>query len=413
MKFAQNKQVVKTVFDNGLTLVCLPNKRVRSVSLGAFVKTGSRYETPTENGAAHFIEHLLFRGSENYSALELVQLIEETGGSINAYTTKEYTAYFAQTLDLHLKLSIKILSDLICRPVFNTNDINLEKEIIKEEILSIMDVPEEYLVDIFQEKVYAGSSLAQPILGAPQTVDAFDNKLLSNFYQKFYTSSNVVISAAGNFDQDELMEWVCQYFVFSNPNKGETKAPPPRFSVFDEKVNDAVHQVHLCVGTEGSAFTAEHRYEVKALETLLCGGMSSILFQELREKLGLAYAVNSSAEFFRDSGLLQFYVVTDPQKLTTVRSVIQKELDRLTKKGIGIETLDKIKTNLKGSMIISDESMTNRMFRIATDELYHQRTVSILEKINAIEKMTEYSLLSVAKNIFNSDKISYLSLQPK
>ncbi len=283
----------KTVLSNGLTVISEKIESVRSVSVGVWIKTGSRYEEMQNNGIAHFLEHMVFKGTKKRSALKIAQSLESLGGSLNAFTGKEVTCYYAQSLDNHLKQAIDVLSDMLCNSLFQPKEIEKEKMVVIEEIKSVKDTPEDYIFDLFQEKLFPNCPLGSPILGTEVTVSGFNKDMLTSYLNKFYSTKNIIISAAGNVEHDKLVKLVEQYFTLPQTENNLSTAKVNNAAMDSFEIHQQINQAHLCMGNAGISFTSKMRYPLLILNTYLGGGMSSRLFQNLREKNGLAYSVYS------------------------------------------------------------------------------------------------------------------------
>ncbi len=397
----------KILLDNGLRLVYEKISYVRSVSVGIWVGTGSRNESVKNNGISHFIEHMLFKGTANRSAKEIAECIDAIGGQINAFTGKECTCYYTKTLDTHLGISLDILSDMLFNSRFAGNDIKIEKKVVVEEIGMYEDTPEELVHDIFSEMVWSGNSLGYPILGTQDCIDGFNKKMINQYMEDNYTPYNTVISVAGNFDEDRLIEDVKKYFgnwsrTGENPRKYQT-AQYRTDKVIREKDTE---QVHLCMGFEGIENGDDRVYSLLALNNIFGGGMSSRLFQKIREEKGLVYSIYSYPSTYKTAGLFMIYAGMNPEYLQTVIDLTKKEIDLLIKKGITKDELDKSKEQLKGNYILGLESTNSRMNSIGKSELMLGRINTPEEVLQKMDRITIDNIREVIDMIFRYDKLS-------
>ncbi len=390
----------KTVLQNGLTVISEFVPGVRSVSAGVWVKAGSRCETTRNKGIAHFLEHMVFKGTEKFSALKIAHSLEETGGSLNAYTSKEHTVFYTHSLDTQLSKSIRVLADLVCRPLFREKDILHEKAVVLEEIHAVEDTPEDYIFDVFQEKLFPNHPMGFPILGTASSVRTFDRAALLDFWQNFYTPKNMVVSIVGNVRHDAVLRMAERSFVFSTTGKACRFKKPPTAVNIRHEIQDGVNQCHICTGVESFSYTAEERFPIIALNVWLGGGMSSRLFQAIREKYGLAYSVYSNVDFFKDTGVFSFYVGTDVRKAQKALKILTTELQHLCETPLKESVVNKIKSQLNGTILLGLESMQRRMSSLAKNEIFYQRIINIDESIEKIEQINSRFLLETAQKIF-------------
>ncbi|EPR13384.1 M16 family metallopeptidase [Ruminiclostridium papyrosolvens] len=397
----------KVQLSNGLRLVYEKIPYVRSVSVGIWVGTGSRNETSENNGISHFIEHMLFKGTSKRSAKDIAECIDAIGGQINAFTGKECTCYYTKTLDTHLEIAVDVLSDMFFNSSFASDDINVEKRVVIEEIGMYEDTPEELVHDIFSEMVWDGNPLGYPILGTEMCINKFDKDMILKYMNEFYTPYNTVISIAGNFDEAKLIELVNKHFqdwkfekTFSN-----------KFSSAQYKVNKIIRekdteQVHLCMGFEGIEHGNEKLYSLLSLNNILGGGMSSRLFQNIREKRGLVYSIYSYPSTYQGSGLFVIYAGMNPEYLQTVIDLTKTELDLIIKDGITKDELAKTKEQLKGNYILGLESTSSRMNSIGKSELMLGKINTPEEILQKIDRVNMDSVDEMIKRVFDFEKMS-------
>lgn len=402
----------KTILDNGITVISEHIDSVRSVSIGIWIKTGSRTESISENGIAHFLEHMVFKGTKKRSPLKIAQSMESLGGSLNAFTGKEVTCYFANALDIHLKNAVEILADMVCNSTFPDKEIDREKQVVIEEIKSIKDTPEEYVFDVFHEKLFPNSSLGRPILGNETIIDSVNRSKVLSFWEDNYFGENIIISAAGQLSHSSLVNLVNKYFVFSTiPHERHFETVKSAFSE-SYYLDQPISQAHLCTGGVSISYKSEERFPLMILNTYLGGGMSSRLFQQVREKRGLAYSVYSFIDFYSDVGLFGIYAGTDHQKLDIIQSLLRDELEKVSTEPLKKGTLITLKNQLKGNLVLSLESSSRRMSRLAKNELYFGEYVTIDSLIKSIDKVNEEDIISIAQKVFRPDNFITVILNP-
>lgn len=397
----------KIRLDNGLRLVFEKIPYVRSVSVGIWVGTGSRNENPHNNGISHFIEHMLFKGTANRTAKEIAESIDAIGGQINAFTGKECTCYYTKTLDSHLNIALDILSDMLFNSKFASGDIGVEKRVVIEEIGMYEDTPEELVHDIFSEMVWRGNSLGYPILGTEDSINRFSKKMIKQYMDEFYTPNNTVVSVVGNFDEAELIDAVSRYFG-NWKEKSSTSLNFTRAEYITDKIirEKETEQVHLCMGFQGVENGDDRIYSLLALNNILGGGMSSRLFQTIREKKGLVYSIYSYPSTYNSAGLFIIYAGMNPEYLQNVVDLIKKEIDLLKKTGITQSELDKSKEQLKGNYILGLESTTSRMNSIGKSELMLGKINTPEEILQKMENIKLQDIFEIIDSVFNYEKMS-------
>ena len=401
------RDIEATTLKNGVRVISEEMPHVRSVSLGIWIKTGSRRETPTENGISHFIEHMLFKGTKNRSAEDIARSVDSIGGGLDAFTAKEMVSYNTKVLDEHLPLAFDVLADMVRNPLFREADIEKEKGVILEELKMEVDNPEYLLHDIFSSNFYKDHPLGKPIIGTKDTVRAFDRAMVDDYYQRYYSPSNILITAAGNLNHEKLVDLARQYFedLRVNGTLPPDVAPVPHARlVFRDK--KSLEQTHLYMGVPAYPFSHEMRFACYALNTILGGGMSSRLFQNIREKQGLAYAVYSELAMYHDTGCMAIYAGTAVETAGQVIQSIVKELREIKENLVPAEELRRAKDNLKGSFMLGLESTSSRMSNLARQELHFKRFFSLDEMIEKIEAVTAEQIRDIAGEFFNSKNIT-------
>ncbi len=396
----------KFVLKNGVRVVCEYIPYVRSVTLGIWVKTGSRNENVRNNGVSHFIEHMLFKGTDKRSAAEIAESIDNIGGQLNAFTGKECTCYYAKTLDEHLDIAMDVLSDMLTNSTFTKKDIALEKRVILEEIGMYEDSPEELVHDILSETVWDGSAIGYPILGTAKSLRGINQETIKEYMKDRYTPGNMVISVAGNFDESKLEDMLETYFNSRIPgdeteNNVENVDFRPEVKVREKDTE----QVHICIGFEGIKNGDDALYPLLAVNNIFGGGMSSRLFQKIREKKGLVYSIYSYPTIYNDAGLFTIYAGMKPENLNEVTKLIYDEVRVLLKKGIAKQEFEKSREQLKGSYILGLESTSSRMSSIGKSELLLGRIYTQEEILGKIEKITMDGMNQIIRSIFNLDKV--------
>ncbi|MBI5216208.1 MAG: insulinase family protein [Ignavibacteriae bacterium] len=404
----------KTILPNGIRVVTEKIPHVRSVSIGVWVDVGSRNENTVNNGISHFVEHMVFKGTKRYKVHEIAQSLEKVGGYLNAFTTKEHTCYYARILDEHLPLAIDVLADMSQFPIFNKKEMEKEKLVVLEEIKNLEDSPDELIYDYFDQSLYGKHPLGMPIIGTPENIMNFSPDTLFGYLHSHYVPSKMVVAAAGNFEHETLLKMVEALFQHQ-PNKKE-KPSSNRLSKQKSETRTyekPITQAHVCLGTQGFSMKHKQRYPLLVLNTLLGEGMSSRLFQTLREKHGMAYTVYSFANFLSDAGNFGVYIGTDAEKVDKAIDLIKRELDKLATKTVTSAELKRTKAQLKGSMMLSLENTSNRMMRLGSGELYVGEYIPLDEIVRRIDSVTQEQILEVAQQLFRLDTFSTITLKPK
>jgi predicted Zn-dependent peptidase len=401
------RDIEATTLKNGVRVISEEMPHVRSVSLGVWIKTGSRRETSEENGISHFIEHMLFKGTKNRSAEEIARSVDSIGGGLDAFTAKEMVSYNTKVLDEHLPLAFDVLADMVRNPLFREADIEKEKGVILEELKMEVDNPEYLLHDIFSSNFYKDHPLGKPIIGTKDTVRAFDRAMINDYYRRYYSPSNILITAAGNLNHEHLVDLARQYFedLPKNGTLSPDVAPVPHARlVFRDK--KSLEQTHLYMGVPAYPVSHDLRFACYALNTILGGGMSSRLFQNIREKQGLAYAVYSELAMYHDTGCMAIYAGTAVETAGQVIESIVKELREIKENLVPDEELRRAKDNLKGSFMLGLESTSSRMSNLARQELHFQRFFTLDEMIENIEAVTAEQIREIAREFFHSKNIT-------
>ncbi len=400
-------EVRRTVLPNGVCIVTEAMAHVRSVSVGIWVGTGSRRELPSQNGICHFIEHMLFKGTTSRSAEEIARSVDSIGGNLDAFTGKELVSFNTKVLDEHLPLAFDVLSDLVLHPLFRPQDIEKEKGVILEELKMDADNPEYLVHEIFSANFWKDHAIGKPILGTKERIRGFSRETVAEYYAKTYVPSNFTITAAGNLTHDRMVELAGRWFGDLAPSPYTPPDPPPathaRISIRNKK---ALEQVHVCMGVPSYPLSHESRFACYVLNTLLGGGMSSRLFQNIREKQGLAYSVFSELNPYRDTGCLAVYAGTSLQSARKVVDSILKEFTQLKQEPVPEDELRRAKDYMKGSLMLSLESTGSRMANLARQEMYFGRFFSLDELIQSVERITPADVQGIAQTFFDPRQIA-------
>jgi predicted Zn-dependent peptidase len=413
-----SKNFKKTIFPNGLTLLSERNRDFRSLSIGVWVKAGTRHENSKEAGLSHFLEHMLFKGTDTRSALDIALQVDQVGGEFNAFTSREYTCFHILLLSRDLDLSLDILSDIVLRSTFDAGELERERKVILQEIAMVDESPEELVHDKFFELIYGRHGLGRPILGTESSIRRFKRADTLRFFKKHYRPDQLIISVAGNISHEALKKKIKPLARSRNWNgRGEStvKKPDPAPAIRGGFwwLPRPTEQVHLVWGVEGLPYASKDRLAAFLLNVYLGGGMSSALFQEIREKNGLAYTVYSSLSPFVDSGVFSIYAATGPSQVALCLKLIEECAAKLKNHLLTEEELQVIKDNLKGTILISSDSVETRMSSIAKNEIFLGEYVSVDDVCQLIDKVTPQDLRRVARKLFRDGKRSILAMGPK
>ncbi len=394
--------IKKKVLGNGLTVVTERMPNLRSISLGVWLKKGSRHETASENGVSHFIEHLLFKGTANRTAREIALAIDSIGGQIDAFTAKEYTCFYAKVLDEHLPLALDLLSDIVLHPKFGPDEIERERKVIFEEIRMVDDTPDELVYDLFNQHFWPDHPLGRPIQGTLESVSAMTPEGIARYFQESYQPANLLITATGNLNHEKLVSGIRKAFEPLVDGAAPPSSTPPRLNsgiVVREK--KGLGQIHICLGVRGFPVAHEARFQEYVLNTVLGGTMSSRLFQDIREERGLAYNVFSSVNSFMDAGFLMVYAATSPETAGQVVRLVQDEFRALKEKAPGEREMKMARDHLKGSLMLSLESSSSRMSNLARQEVYFGRPFTLNEILEGIDRVQPEEVRALAEKMFH------------
>ena len=403
----------RDVFDNGLTLLAEPMPDVRSVSIGAWLTHGSRHEGDADAGIAHFTEHMLFKGTTSRSAETIAQQVDSMGGQLDAFTAKECASYYVKVLDEHLPRAVDLLSDLLLRPAFHDADIRREAQVVLEEIKMVEDTPDDLVHELFTRRFWPGHPLGRSILGSPDSVSGITSDSLRAFFQRSYVAGNLVVAVAGNVEHGPLRDLIGRAFDDLPAQAQPAAESPPAVQPGLSVQRKAIEQSHVCLGTRGYAQAHADRYPSYVLNTVLGGSMSSRLFQNIRERRGLAYAVSSGLESYRDTGMLAVYVGCAAAAVPQVIDLVAAEMRALAREPLPGEELQRAKDHLKGSLVLGLESTASRMSQLARSEIYFGRQISVDESLSRVDAITADDVQRVAADLFSNGNLAATVLGPE
>ena len=404
--------VTREVLDTGLRLITESMPHVRSVSIGVWLTRGSRHETRDLGGIAHFVEHMLFKGTATRTAEDIAQAIDSIGGQLDAFTAKEYASYYIKVLDEHLPMAVDLLSDIVMHPRLEAEDLDKEKKVILEEIKMVEDTPDDLVHELFTQHFWEGHALGRPILGSKETVESFTTDILRDYFQNAYVASNLIVSAAGNIHHEQVRDLVAAAF----------RSLPPSGATFDDTVPRVVPQVltrskeleqsHVCLGTNSYPQNHQDRYVSYIMNTVLGGSMSSRLFQNVREKRGLAYAVFSGLSAYRDAGNITIYAGCANEAVPEVVDLCVEELRGMKQAPVPDAELRRAKDHLKGSLMLSLENTASRMSHLARQEIYFERHFGLDETLAGVERVTAADVTRVAVDLFATGSLAATVVGP-
>ena len=401
----------KTVLDNGIRILSEEMPNARSVSLGIWVENGSRHEARHQNGISHFIEHLLFKGTDRRSAAQIAEEMDSVGGVLNAFTAKEHTCYYAKVLDENFPVAIDLLTDIFLHSVFDREEIERERSVILQEISQAEDTPDDYVHDLFNLDLFKDHPLGRPICGQAATVLKFSREDFLNFVRDRYLPGRVIVAASGHVSHEKLVREMDQRlggknleFRIQNSEFRIGDSPKLQSGIFQH--SKPLEQVHLCIGVAGTHQTHPLRYAAYILNTILGGGMSSRLFQEIREKRGKAYSIYSFLASYRDVGYLGVYAGTSLEWAEEVVDLIVREMGRLAAGEIGDEELQRAKSQLVGNMILGLESTDSWMSHITRNEIYFGKAISVEEISSGVRSVSRADIVDLARATFRSEEMA-------
>ncbi|HUJ17554.1 MAG TPA: pitrilysin family protein [Nitrospirota bacterium] len=402
----------KDTLSNGIRVVSETLPKSRSVSIGVWVKVGSRHEPPELGGISHFIEHLFFKGTEKRTAKDIAIEMDSIGGEMNAFTSQETTTYYVKVVDEHLPIAIDLLSDILLGSRFDPVEMDKERKVILEEIKSVEDTPDDYIHELFTATVWPSNSLGRPILGTRETIKGLKHADILSYINDYYCPKEIVISVAGNFEHARLVDLLEQSFGKLSRTGIPKKEATPAFTRDVSVKKKQLEQVQLCIGSKGLNYAHENRFVASALNTVLGNSMSSRLFQEIREQNALAYSIYSYVTAYRDTGLITIYAGTDPSNALEVVRLVLKEIRNIQEEGITPAEEMRVRNQIKGSLVLSLESSNSHMSRLARQEIYFGKYLSMDDIIKGVEKVTREQVQHLAQHLFTKENISLTILGP-
>lgn len=402
----------KTILPNGVRVLVEPISYVRSAAVGLWCKTGSCHEFDSEAGITHLIEHMLFKGTPSRSAKKIAEDIEGRGGALNAFTDKEATCYYARVLSDDSENAIDVLTDMVLNSLIDPEELSREEQVVLEEIKRSEDEPESHVHELHLENRWGSHPLGKPIIGTKESVAGFRQENIRSYMNRRYRGENIVLSIAGNVDPDEVVRWAQSRLEGIPSGVEDVFIDKPVAKAGKVEQSKDVEQVHFCIGTDSFSVLDPEIYAIRVLDGILGSGMSSRLFQEIRERRGLAYSVGSYSLNYTCGGAFTIYGGTGSQTWGQVQELVHAEIQKLINNGLEVGELEKVKRNLSGSVVLALEGMNSRMTRMARNELIFNREVTVEETLEKLERVTENDVRDIAKLIFEGDKISTTAIGP-
>ncbi|HEU4391471.1 MAG TPA: pitrilysin family protein [Blastocatellia bacterium] len=406
------RSILRTVLDNGLTIVTERMDHIRSATVGIWVRSGSRHERDDLNGISHFIEHTLFKGTRNRTAREIAVESDAIGGNVDAFTSREVASYYVKVLDEHLPRAFDLIADIVTQPLFDDGELDRERNVVLEEIKMVEDTPDDLVHEVFVANFWPGHPLGRSILGTAQTLSTFNHDRVSEYYANVYTPSNLVVSGAGNLEHSRMVDMVVTHFGKLNDRPVKLAASPPTTAPSRILIDKELEQSHLVLGLRCPPLVSEDRYIMHVLNVILGGGMSSRLFQTIREERGLAYSVFSGVNTYTDAGYLSVYAATSPDQVSEVITLALQEFSKLKSEKVQPGELERAKDQLKVSMMLGLESTSARMSNLARQEIFFGRQFSLDEILERIESVTADDVQRMASDIFRGDQLAVTSVGP-
>jgi predicted Zn-dependent peptidase len=401
------RDIESTILPNGIRVITESMPHMRSVSVGFWIGSGSRRETPEENGISHFIEHMLFKGTTSRSAEDIARSVDSVGGNLDAFTSKELVCYNTKVLDEHLPRAFDVLADLVLNPLFNEEDLDREKGVILEELKMDSDNPDYLINELFSSNFWKDHSLGRAILGTKETVTAFNRQAVDAYYRQVYTPANMLITAAGNLNHESMVSLAAKHFQgLATAGPVPANDVPATHARIVQRNKKELEQVHLILGVPSHRVDDPDRFVSYTLNTILGGGMSSRLFQNIRERQGLAYSVYSDLGNYSDTGCLSVYAGTSLESAGKVVESIMKEFRDLKENRVPYEELRRAKDHLKGSLMLSLESTSSRMSNLARQEMYFHRFFTLDELVDSIEAVSAEDIQRLANTFFDPKLIA-------
>ena len=403
----------KTVFANGTRIITESLSHSKSVSLGIWVNAGSRDELDKDRGIFHLIEHMTFKGTKSRSAIQIAKDLDTIGGFSNAFVGKEQTCFHARVLNKHLQFLADLLSDIFINSIFAETDLELEKAVVLQEISMTEDTPDEYVQVLFDQTFWGEDPLGKPILGTKETVSSVNRRGILDYVSRFYSPERVIIAAAGSVDHDRLVDYFRTFFeALPDHDNGSPARPIPLTTPTVSSYPKELEQVHICLGAQASSLSEERRFAEAIFNTILGGNMSSRLFQEIREKRGLAYSVYSHISGYRDTGLARIYVATDKEEIDRVLELIELLIKGIQNGDLSAGDIARAKEYLIGGILLGSENADNLMVQLAKNELIFERYIHHKELIAELKKVTLDEVIEASQRIFSGGNVSLTVLGP-
>jgi len=404
--------IAKTILKNGIRIISKKMPHTRSVSVGVWVNVGARDESEAESGLSHFIEHMIFKGTRKRSAYQIAKEFDVIGGHTNAFTAMENTCYHAKVIDSQMEIMVDILSDIFINSVFDPLEVDKERPVILQEIGMVEDSPDEYVHVLSGNNFWGDNPLGRSIMGSPENIIRFDDQMIKNFFYRLYLPDRIVIAAAGNLDHQNLVDLVGPEFEAIQPGNGFSERVTPQGRTLVDIRQRDLEQVHICLTTGGLSITDPRRYAFSLLNTILGGNMSSRLFQEVRERRGLAYSVYSFVSSHVDTGLFGVYIGVNPQRILETIEVVLGEIHKLKTSRVDAVELQRAIEYTKGNLLLASESTDNQMVRTAQNEIHFENDISLQSVIEKLESVSENDILELAETIFNGRELVLTLLGP-
>jgi predicted Zn-dependent peptidase len=402
----------KSVLANGIRVISERMSHVRSVAVGVWVETGSRHESEDRGGMSHLIEHLVFKGTATRSAEVIARTMDSVGGQMDAFTTKEHTCFYVQVLDDHLPLAVDLLTDILRHSLFDAEELEREKSVVMQEIKMVEDTPDDLIHDLFAAHVWPKHPLGRPILGTREAVTGFGRDQIVTYFGEHYVPPKIIIAVAGNVTHDRVVELFAAGFDGFGRAAMDGIDEPPRMCAGVNIVPKPLEQVHLVMGFPGLPHAAPERYALYLLNDVVGGSMSSRLFQEIRERQGLVYSIHSGIQAFRDTGEMYVYAATDPGNFSKVLKSTLNELRQLKKQGISIDELTRAKNHLKGSLMLSLESTSSRMNRLAKHEMHYGSFLTMNAMLEAIDQVRHEEVQALVDEVLDEERLALTTYGP-
>ncbi|ABO50466.1 peptidase M16 domain protein [Desulforamulus reducens MI-1] len=402
----------KEVLPNGVRILTQQVSHVRSVAMGIWVDVGSRDESDETAGISHYIEHMMFKGTKHRTPKQIAEELDAVGGQLNAFTTKEYTCYYAKVLDEHFNLAVDVLTDMLFHSNISELDVEREKNVILEEIKMYEDAPDELVHDMFAKTIWAGHPLGRPIIGTTETVSSFSYQDLRLFMKENYAPNRIVVSVSGNITHQQVINKLAPLFGNMSGNQVRRQLEKPTHSIEVNCRSKETEQVHMVIGAPGLRLDDDSLYIAQVINTVLGGGLSSRLFQEIREQRGLVYSVYSYHSSYHDTGIFGVYAGLSKQNVNNAMELIFKEIKDIKQNGISQKELQRAKDQLKGNLLLSLESVNTHMSRLGKSELYLGKVYSPEEIVEKLNRVTLEDTVRVAEELFQPDKFSMAAIGP-